>query len=310
MMIRPSPAVLAVLLLVTVALFACGQPPQDSPGEPVLSAEDHEAAERIAHEHAHDAPSATPAVASPPRTPVVARAVEYGDLEGVALTGYLAMPEAESPTPLPAIIVIHEWWGLNENIRAMTERLAGEGYVALAVDLYRGATTEDPAEARGLMQGLMGAREQGRDNVRQAHEYLVSYLGAPAVASLGWCLGGTWALETALVLPDRLDAVVIYYGNVPAEEAALAPLQMPILGLFAEDDAAVPLAGVHAFRDQLAALGKNAHIQIYPGVDHAFANPSGGNYDPETAEDAWQRTLAFLAAHLRGEDMEAPGLDD
>lgn len=311
MIIRPSPAALAALLLCTAALFACGQPPEESPAEePVLSTDDRETAERIAHEHAHDAPSATPAVASAPRMPVVARAVEYGELEGVPLTGYLAMPEAESAEPLPAIIVIHEWWGLNENIRAMTERLAGEGYVALAVDLYRGATTEDPVEARGLMQGLMGARDQGQDNVRQAHDYLVSYLGAPAVASLGWCLGGTWALETGLALPDRLDAVVIYYGNVPAEEAVLAPLQMPILGLFAEDDAAVPLAGVHAFRDQLAALGKNAHIEIYPGVDHAFANPSGGNYDPETAEDAWQRTLAFLAAHLRGEDHEHHGLHE
>lgn len=303
MMPRKFPT-LVVLVFCAIGLTACGQPPQDPPADPTLSEEDRQAAERIAHEHAHDAPVATPAVASPPRTPVVARAVEYGELDGVPLTGYLAMPEAENAAPLPAIIVIHEWWGLNENIRAMTERLAGEGYVALAVDLYRGATTEDPSEAAGLMQALMGTREQGRENVRQAHDYLVSYLEAPAVASLGWCLGGTWALETGLVLPNQLDAVVIFYGNVSSDAEVLAPLQMPILGLFAEDDAAVPLDGVHAFRDQLAALGKNAHIEIYPGVDHAFANPSGGNYHPETAEDAWQRTLAFLAAHLRGEGLE------
>ena len=298
---RSIHALLAVSLL--LALAGCGGPAPETPDEAdadaSVSPADREAADRMAHEHAHDAPVATPAIASPPRMPVVARAVEYARQNDTAVTGYLAMPEGESAEPLPGIIVIHEWWGVNDNIRAMTERLAGEGYVALAVDLYNGQTAEDPDGALGLMTALMEAPAQGRDNVRQAHDYLVSYLNAPAVASLGWCLGGRWALETARELPDSLDAAVIYYGNMPTEESALAPLDMPILGIFAEEDQAVPLEGVHAFRDQLAALGKNAHIEIYPGVDHAFANPSGGNYEPVAAEDAWQRTLAFLQAHLK-----------
>jgi carboxymethylenebutenolidase len=295
-------------MLLALLLAACGGPGPD-PGEagtdvPAAGLPDAErdAAARIEREHAEDAPVATPAVASPPRSPVVARAVEYGREGEQALTGYLALPEAESGQPLPGIIVIHEWWGLNENIRAMTERLAGEGYAALAVDLYLGRTADEPEGASLLMRELTGERERGWRNLRQAHDYLAGYLEAPAVASLGWCLGGRWALEAARALPDAIDAVVIYYGNMPSEEEALAPLDMPILGLFAEEDAAVPLEGVFAFRDRLAELGKNAHIEIYPGVDHAFANPSGGNYHPETAEDAWQRTLAFLAAHLRDED--------
>lgn len=300
---RPIQTFFAVSLL--LALAGCGGPAPEAPGDTdvdeAVSAADREAAERMAHEHAHDAPVATPAIDSPPRMPVVARAVEYARQNDTAVTGYLAMPEGESTGPLPGIIVIHEWWGVNDNIRAMTERLAGEGYVALAVDLYGGQTAQDPERASALMTALMESPAQGRDNVRQAHDYLVSYLQAPAVASLGWCLGGRWALETARELPDTLDAAVIYYGNMPTDEAALAPLDMPILGIFAEDDQAVPLDGVHAFRDQLAALGKNAHIEIYPGVDHAFANPSGGNYEPVAAEDAWQRTLTFLQAHLKDE---------
>lgn len=300
---RPIHAFFAVSLL--LVLTGCGgsapETPDDAGVDAAMSAADHAAAGRMADEHADDAPVATPAIDAPPRRPVVARAVEYARQNDTPVTGYLAMPEGESAEPLPGIIVIHEWWGVNENIRAMTERLAGEGYVALAVDLYGGQTARDPEGARALMSALMEAPAQGRDNVRQAHDYLVSYLDAPAVASLGWCLGGRWALETARELPDSLDAVVIYYGNMPTEEAALAPLNMPILGIFAEDDQAVPLEGVHAFRDQLATLGKNAHIEIYPGVDHAFANPSGGNYEPVAAEDAWQRTLAFLRAHLADE---------
>ena len=297
---RLTQALFSVVLM--FALAGCGGPapetPDDADVESSVSAADREAGERMAHEHAHDAPVATPAIDSPPRMPVVARAVEYARQNDTAIMGYLAMPEGESAEPLPGIIVIHEWWGVNDNIRAMTERLAGEGYVALAVDLYRGQTAQDPEGAGALMTRLMESPAQGRDNVRQAHDYLVSYLNVPAVASLGWCLGGRWALETARELPEALDAAVIYYGNMPTDESALAQLDMPILGIFAEDDQAVPLEGVLAFRDRLAALGKNAHIEIYPGVDHAFANPSGGNYEPVAAEDAWQRTLAFLQAHL------------
>jgi carboxymethylenebutenolidase len=306
-------ASLAILSLLG-ALAACGDPAPPPPDPTIAAGElaavereqaaQRAAAERVAHEHAHDAPTATPAIASPPRMPVVARTVEYGQEGDTVLSGYLAVPEAQADTPPPGIIVIHEWWGLNDNIRKMTERLAGEGYAALAVDLYMGGTSEDPQGAAELMQTLMNSPERGWRNLRAAHTYLVESFDVPAVASLGWCLGGRWALEAARAMPQDIDAVVIYYGNVPADAEVLQPLNMPILGLFAADDMAVPLEGVHAFRDQLAALGKNAHIEIYPGVDHAFANPSGGNYEPVAAEDAWQRTLAFLAAHLADMDTD------
>ena len=299
-------AILLAFIASLLVLAGCErgdpEPPPPPPDQQQTDADppDDEAG-RMAGEHRHDRPDPSPALDDPPAQPVVSREVTYGTLDDEALEGYVAWPEAGADG-LPGLIVIHEWWGLNDNIRRMTDRLAGEGYVALAVDLYGGRTTDDPSQAEAYMGELMAARDRGRDNVRAAHTWLRDEYAVPAVGSVGWCLGGTWALETALAMPDAIDAVVIYYGFVPDDPELLAPLDMPILGLFAEDDAAVPADDARAFERVLAELGKNAHIEIYPDVDHAFANPSGGNYEPETAMDAWRRTVAFFDAHLAAPD--------
>ena len=122
--------------------------------------------------------------------------------------------------------------------------------------------------------------------------------GAPSIASLGWCFGGGWSLTAAQLLPDQLDASVIYYGQVTSDEDKLRPLEVPILGLFAADDTGITVESVEAFRAALERLRKDHEIHIYPGVGHAFANPSGRNYDASAAEDAWSKTLDFLARHL------------
>ena len=200
--------------------------------------------------------------------------------------------------PLPAIIMIHEWWGLNDNVRAMADRLAGEGYIVFAVDLYGGKVATDPGVARVLMTEVVEDPEAARDNIRAAYDFVRNTALAPRVASLGWCFGGGWSLNAAKLFPQQLDASVIYYGQVTDDEEVLRPIEVPILGLFGAEDKGIKVATVNAFREALQRLRKDHEILVYPGVGHAFANPTGENYNAAAAEDAWRRTLDFLAQHL------------
>ena len=259
-------------------------------------AADDVAATAAAHEH--DDPVATPAASTAPRQAVTGDAVVYGRIGDTELRGYLARPVGAGPGT-PGLIVIHEWWGLNDNVRQTAERLAGEGYVALAVDLYNGESASIPKEAIKLMTGLMSNSEQGDENLRLAYTYLEQELGAPRIGSIGWCLGGRWSLRTAVVLPDRLDAAVIYYGTVTTEEAELSPLKMPVLGNFAEKDPIIPRESVEQFAATMERLGKEVDVKIYAGAKYAFANPSGLAYNAEAADDAWLRSTVFLREHLQ-----------
>jgi len=124
--------------------------------------------------------------------------------------------------------------------------------------------------------------------------------GAPKIGSLGWDFGGGWSLNAAMLFPDELDAAVIYYGQVTDDEEKLRPVNVPILGLFGEKDLGIKVESVRAFESALENLDKVYEIQVYPGVGHAFANPSGNNYNPVVAAQAWERTLEFLDRHLAG----------
>jgi carboxymethylenebutenolidase len=135
------------------------------------------------------------------------------------------------------------------------------------------------------------------DNLKQAYAYLSD--GGQKVGTIGWCFGGGWSLATALALPEDVDATVIYYGRLVTEKAELEKLRMPILGIFGAEDEGIPLESVKAFESALKELGKNASVHIYEGADHAFANPSGQNYQAEPAKDAWQKALAFFAENLK-----------
>jgi carboxymethylenebutenolidase len=254
--------------------------------------------ERMAREHRDDAPIASPATAAAPSVPVTGADVRYATVGGHEVIGYLARPESVEQG-IPGVIVIHEWWGLNDNIRAMARQLAGQGYAALAVDLYGGSVAETPEKARELMKAAMTDAAAADSNLRQAYAYLADRLKAPRVGSVGWCFGGGWSLETALLFPTQLDAAVIYYGHLENDRTRLATLEVPILGLFGAEDRGIPVADVRAFESTLKALGKDATIVVYPGAGHAFANPSGKGYRPQVAENAWHRTLEFLAAHLK-----------
>jgi carboxymethylenebutenolidase len=262
-------------------------------------AEDADLASRTAAAHAADEPVATPAATTTPAARVHSRPAIYTSIDGQNIEGWLAWPAGEPTDDLPALIVIHEWWGLNDNIKQTSERLAAEGYVTLAVDLYRGESAETPKSAMQLMQGLNAEADAGVENLAAAYEYLHNAMGLEKVGIVGWCLGGRWSLLASLRLPEDIDAAVIYYGGVTDDKAQLETLQMPILGHFAAKDPIVPPATVVAFRAALDELDKDADVYIYPDTKHAFANPSGLAYNPEAAEQAWARTTDFFAKHLQ-----------
>jgi len=259
-------------------------------GATAVSASDDPYVDAMAREHAGDVPVAAAAADGSPAAAVRGETIEYQGGQG-----YLARPAGEARAGL---IVIHEWWGLNDNIREMTNRLAAEGYLALAVDLYEGRVAADAGQARELMSAAMGDADRVDEHLRGAFRWLREEGGVGQVGSIGWCLGGALSLRTAIMLPEELDAAVIYYGRLVTDPAQLAPLRMPILGIFGGQDRGIPVESVLEFETMLQTLGKTAEIVVYEGADHAFANPSGTRYEPEAAADAWRRTLEFLAGHL------------
>jgi carboxymethylenebutenolidase len=253
----------------------------------------------MAREHAHDAPVPNAADRAPAQD-VVARDVGYVSMGGGTVTGYLVRPTAAGGTPLPGIVMIHEWWGLNDNIRTMARRLAGEGYAVLAVDLYGGKTAQTPQEAQTLMAAATRDPAANLANLRAAMAYLADHEHAPKVGIIGWCFGGGWSLRGALNDPGRVDAAVVYYGQPVTDPEQLAHLDAPLLGLYGGQDQGIPVARVREMEQALKTLGKDVTFQIYPDAAHAFANPSGTSYRPEAAEDAWRRTTEFLARTLKG----------
>lgn len=288
-----SVGAVVLLMLVPVVAVGCG-----GQGDAEATA-DTAYADRMAEQHAGDRPRASEAARAEPSQEVTAREIVYGRVGERDLTGYLARP-ADS-TDAPGIIVIHEWWGLNDNIRSMTRQLAGRGYTALAVDLYGGRVAEEPSTARELVSSVTDDPAAARENLRAAYVYLSDQQDADRVGVIGWCFGGMWSLRTALLLPSELDASVIYYGPPVTDPTRLRTLEMPVLGHFGMEDGSIPPDTVRRFATVLDSLGVEGSIHLYDGAGHAFANPSGTRYRPDAAETAWARTLDFLARHLMRE---------
>lgn len=253
--------------------------------------------ERMEVEHAADSPVASPAAQVQPGGEVATQEVTYAGIDGTDVVGYLARPASGEATA--GILVIHEWWGLNDNVRSMARQLAGEGYVALAVDLYEGEVAETRDDAGRLARGSRDNPDRGRQNMQQAWQFLKEEQGVEKVGVIGWCFGGGWSLQTALMLGQGIDGAVIYYGRVVTDRDSLEALSSPLLGIFGAEDNGIPVATVREFQTTLDLLGKNASIHIYEGADHAFANPSGTRYNEDAAKDAWAKTLTFFSQTLR-----------
>lgn len=290
-----------------LALVAACSP--DDAADPAGQAARQQAArdnvEAMAREHADDTTEPSAGAQVDPQRAVISERLPYAEVGDQLVYGYFVFP-SDMIEPLPAVIMIHEWWGLNDNIHAMADRLAGEGYIVLAVDLFGGKVATSAAQARELMLQVVENTDAAYDNIRQAYAFVNDVAGAPRIGSLGWCFGGGWSLNAAMLFPNDLDAAVIYYGQVTDDEQQLQPVNAPILGLFGAKDTGIKVASVRAFEAALERLRKTYTIHIYPNADHAFANPTGKAYNAAVADDAWQKTLDFLRRYL----VEAPADDD
>ena len=227
---------------------------------------------------------------------VAAGMATYPDGQGGALTGYLARPAGEGPRP--AIIVIQEWWGLNDNIKDIARRFAAEGFVALAPDLYHGQVVSEPNEARKLIMAL--DMEAAVGEIQRAVDFLLQqpFVAGPKVGLTGFCMGGRLVLMTALA-DDRLGAAVPFYGSpLTAEQAG--QVKAPVLGLYGELDGGIPAESVREMQKGLNAAGIPNDFVIYPGAQHAFFNDTRPSYHPQAAADAWQRALAWFHRYLAG----------
>jgi carboxymethylenebutenolidase len=227
-----------------------------------------------------------------------ARAAEEKVTFGSGGSGLLVKPEAKGPSP--AVLVIQEWWGMDDWVKDQARALAKEGYVALAVDLYRGKVTNKQEEAHQYMMGL--PPEQAIGDLKAAFAFLGARpdVKKDRIGAIGWCMGGRYTLALATEEP-KLAAAVPYYGAPPTEAAAIAKIQAPVLGNYGGDDKGPSPEQVKAFEAEMKKAGKSVDIKIYDGAPHAFANPNNpwGGYREAAAKDAWARSTAFLAKNLK-----------
>jgi len=201
--------------------------------------------------------------------------------------------------PFPALVVIHEWWGLNDWVKDEASKFADQGYVTLAVDLYRGKVATTPDEAHELSRGV--PEDRANRDLLAAATYLRSLKNVnPAkVGDVGWCMGGGWALDLAISDP-KLAAAAINYGHLATEPDTLKKINAPILGNFGGQDRGITPDSVNAFAAEMKKLGKNVNVKIYPDAGHAFENPNNKTgYRAEDAADAWQRMVNFFAESLK-----------
>ena len=217
---------------------------------------------------------------------------------GHTCEGYLAKPASGTG---PGVVVMQEWWGMVPWIKEQADRLAAEGYVALAPDLYHGKTTDEPDEAGKLMMAMK--MDEAAKDMAGAIDYVKSLDGTTdKIGTVGFCMGGGLSLYAATLRP--VHACVIYYGVLPGVQPDLTKLSGPVLGHYAENDGWATPDAARALEKQITDAGGDAEFHIYAGAQHAFCNPSpevpkaGGKYDADAAKTSWDRTMAFFKKHL------------
>ena len=216
--------------------------------------------------------------------------------------GILYAPAGKGP--FPGIIVIHEWWGLNDWVKEQASKLADQGYETLAIDLYRGKVATTPNEAHEFMGGV--PPDRAKRDLEAAFNFLASQpnVKKDRIGAIGWCMGGGYALGLALEEP-KLAADVINYGvfdyaSLAKDQSEIKKINAPILGLFGAQDRGITPDDVKTFGEQMDKLGKKIDVTIYPDAGHAFENPNNKDgYRPKDAQDAWDKTVAFFASTLK-----------
>lgn len=204
----------------------------------------------------------------------------------------------EGGGPFPAVILIHEWWGLNEWVEKRAEELVKEGFAVLAVDLYRGHAATSQAEAHELMRGLP------HDRVLRDLAAAMDYIGQQPSAKgkkigvVGWCMGGGFALDLAVARKD-LAACAVFYGSMPTDKEALEKINCPVAGFFGAEDRGISVQNVKQFEQDMLALDKKVSVKIYERAGHAFMNNTRPSYNEAAARDAWKRCQTFLSNSLK-----------
>jgi carboxymethylenebutenolidase len=214
--------------------------------------------------------------------------------DGQRLMGYLARPRDAGPRP--AVVVIQEWWGVNAHIEDVTERLARQGYVALAPDLYHGVTVSEPDEARKMVMQLH--MDDAVCEIQRAIDYMMEqeYVAGPKVGIIGFCMGGRLVLETARA-EDKLGAAVVFYGRPLAPDEA-GQVRAPVLGLYGAEDHGIPPESIRAMDQALEKAGIPHEIHIYESAGHAFFNDTRPAHNQHAADDAWLRALTWFGKYL------------
>ena len=218
--------------------------------------------------------------------------ITFKRFDGKESTGYYAIPSAGENAP--GVVIIQEWWGLNDQIKGVANRLAEIQYRALVPDLYRGTVTLEVAEAEHLM-GNLDFGDAATQEIRGAVQYLKE--NSSKVAVLGFCMGGALSILTAVHVKEA-NAVVCWYGIPPEEAADPSTIKIPLQGHFAQEDEFFPPTQVDALESRLKKGNVTYEIYRYQ-AKHAFGNETGDNHDPEATKLAWQRTVDFLAKHIK-----------
>ena len=289
--LKRSTAALGSVALANSLLVACAAVPPNAPTPTLV------------------APTAAPTAAAPTAEPtaeaveegapeIMGETVTYPNREGAEqeLTGYLAWPASAADSPLPGVIVLQEWWGVNEHIKDVTRRFAAAGYVALAPDLYHGAVATEPDEARKLVMEL--DMPEAVAEIGQAIDFLLAQesVRGEKAGMVGFCLGGRLVLASATTL-ETIAAAVPFYGT-PLSAEDSAKVKAPVQGHYGSEDGGIPVASVQAMEAALDGAGIVNDVYIYDGAPHAFFNDTAASYRPEAATTAWERTIAWFAEHL------------
>jgi carboxymethylenebutenolidase len=214
--------------------------------------------------------------------------------DGLKVEAFVARPDDVEKAP--AMIIVHEWWGLTPHIEDIAQRFAKEGFIAVATDLYEGKTTKDAQEASKLMGSLK--QEDGLARLQVVLKQLRATPEVTGVGVTGFCMGGTFALLLACIA--KVDASAPFYGDVPVNTALIGSLSCPVLFIGAENDQWITLEKMNRLDAALKQHGKDGEVRIYEGADHAFFNDTRPEvYSRPDAEDAWRRVIKFFNKHLR-----------
>lgn len=263
-----------------------------------MSSSSSDYTDAMAREHANDAPVHTPASTALPVASVEGNTAVIGDSN----SDYLVKPSDKKKKITFTLVVIHEWWGLNDQIKSMADQFAASfGCAALAVDLYQEPPAMIPREARKLMKMAMTDEDKLIQHLVDACDYLEREFPNVPRGVVGWCLGGSFSLKVSLRYP--MDGTIVYYGNL--EAAGFDALKGPVLGIFGGQDQSISVEKVNVFEDALKEAGKEHEICIYSEANHAFANPSSKLYNREAADAAWQRVLVFVERNLMDRKEES-----